>query len=78
MQRATKRKPVKKMPAIFPTEVLSPRAAAAFLGLHVTTLWRMRRAGDFPAPIELSIQRIGWRRADLERWLASRPKRHAS
>ena len=42
------------------------------VGLSVTTCWRLRRAGRFPAPIRLSPGRIGWRLSILEAWLASR------
>lgn len=38
-----------------------------------TTLWRMERRGDFPKSVQLSPGRVGWREADVERWLAERP-----
>ncbi len=62
-------------------DILSPRAVAKLLGLSVVTIWRMReakplRSGQarqkFPEPIQLSPGRIGWRRADIERWLEQR------
>jgi predicted DNA-binding transcriptional regulator AlpA len=38
-------------------------------------LWRDVRAGRFPAPIELGPNAIGWFRAEIDEWLASRPRR---
>lgn len=35
-------------------------------------LRRLTAKGRFPAPIQLSDNRIAWRLTDLERWLASR------
>ena len=37
------------------------------------TLWRWRRAGNFPAPVELGPNTLAWRRKDVEAWIASRP-----
>ena len=41
--------------------------------LSRTSLWRMVKAGDFPAPIRLSARAVGWRVGDVQRWLESRP-----
>lgn len=38
--------------------------------LHVR---RLVGKGEFPAPVRLSANRIGWRVSDLEKWMASRP-----
>lgn len=39
-----------------------------------TRLWLYRgaRSGTFPAPLRLSKAKIGWRRADVLRWLETR------
>ena len=58
-----------------PPAIFSPRATAAYLGIGMSTLSRYRAAPDFPAAIELGPRRIGWRREDLDRWLAERPRR---
>lgn len=42
-------------------------------GLARSTIWRMTKKGTFPAPVQLSERRIGWRRSDIEAWLRSRP-----
>lgn len=43
------------------------------VGLSAATVWRQVKRGAFPAPVELSPNRVGWRREDLTRWLAERP-----
>ena len=42
-------------------------------GLSPATVWRLVRAGRFPAPIRLGVRAVGWRRADIQTWVASRP-----
>ena len=34
---------------------------------------RLVRQGKFPAPFQISEQRVAWRRSDVEAWLSSRP-----
>ena len=36
------------------------------------TVSRWVREGTFPQPVKIGPRRIAWRRADVERWLASR------
>jgi predicted DNA-binding transcriptional regulator AlpA len=55
--------------------LLSSRDICAMLGINRVTLYRMERAGRFPASIEISTNRVGWLVEDVERWLASRPRR---
>ena len=54
--------------------ILRTRAVLAIIGLSRTSLWRRVRSGDFPAPVRLGgegSRAVGWRRADVERWLDS-------
>lgn len=53
---------------------LRPMDVCALLGISRPTLWRLRRAGSFPHPTALSQRSIGWRRAEVEAWIASRAK----
>jgi prophage regulatory protein len=55
-----------------PTKILRRRAVVERVGLSSTTIWRLVRAGRFPAPVQLSAQAIGWREHDIEAWLTSR------
>ena|SRR5690242_14259933 len=36
-------------------------------------LLQMMRTGDFPQSVQLSPNRVAWRKSDLDRWAASRP-----
>ena len=38
-------------------------------------IWRDVRDGLFPAPIELGPNSVGWYEDEIDRWLASRPRR---
>ena len=53
-------------------QVLSIKQVAAMISLSAVTIWRMRRHGDFPAPIRLSPGRIGFLEADVTKWLEAR------
>ena len=44
------------------------------LSISKATLWRWRRDGEFPHPIQLGPNTVGWRRADVEEWLLARPR----
>lgn len=44
----------------------------ALLRISRPTLWRLRRANEFPAPTCLSRRSIGWLRKDVASWTRSR------
>ncbi len=44
-------------------------------GLSRVSIWRKTRAGEFPAPMELSANTIGWPESEIAQWQASRPRR---
>ena len=44
------------------------------LGLSRSTVWRMVRSGDLPAPIRLGGNSVGWHVHEIEAWLQSRPR----
>jgi len=48
----------------------APLFGITFSRSHV---WRMAQRGQFPLPIQLSDNAIGWRVRDIEAWLESRP-----
>ncbi len=47
--------------------------AAGMVALSVSTLQALVRDGQFPAPIQLSGRRVGWRVRDIEAWADGRP-----
>jgi predicted DNA-binding transcriptional regulator AlpA len=46
---------------------LKPELAAAYVGLSVSTIHRMRAEGQFPRPITVARGRIVWPRETLDR-----------
>ena len=54
-------------------EVIRRKELSKITGLSMTTLWRWEREGSFPNRIRLSNHSVGWRRSDIETWLATRP-----
>src|SRR4051794_8803736 len=46
-------------------------------GLSRTTLWRLRRAGDFPEPVQLTTAVLGWIESEINDWIAARTARRA-
>ncbi len=45
--------------------VFRPKAAADFMSVSRTTLWRLARDGVLPPPLHISARARGWRLADL-------------
>jgi prophage regulatory protein len=45
-------------------------------GLSLSSIWRLRHEGTFPAPLELSAGAIGWPKSVIDEWKASRPRRN--
>jgi prophage regulatory protein len=42
------------------------------VGLSISTIRRMIQRGEFPAPVKLSAQAVGWRLEEVQAWVASR------
>lgn len=59
------------------SRIVRPRELSALLGISYSTVWRMQKRGDFPRPIQISTQAVGWRLADIEAWIAAREARSA-
>ncbi|WP_183361243.1 helix-turn-helix transcriptional regulator [Geomonas limicola] len=52
--------------------VIPPSKIREVTGLSRTTVWRLERLGQFPHRIRLSPGRVGYRRSEIESWLAVR------
>ena len=52
--------------------ILRKKPLSSFIGISCSSIDRARKSGDFPAPVKLGAQAIGWRIEDVEAWLASR------
>ena len=46
-------------------------------GLSRTTIHRLIKAGDFPAPKSLGVRAVGWKASAVKHWCASRPDARA-
>ena len=57
--------------------ILRAKQVTEAIGLSRTTLWRRVRDGQFPKPVKLGPTAIGWRSAEVEEWLDSRPEASA-
>ena len=54
--------------------VLTPRAAAPYIGVAAQTLRKMRQKTNGPWFVKLGSRRVGYLVADLDAWLAARPR----
>ncbi|HYC96846.1 helix-turn-helix transcriptional regulator [Brevundimonas sp.] len=44
-------------------------------GLSRSTAWRLQQVGDFPEPVRISSNRVGWWESELTAWKATRKTR---
>jgi prophage regulatory protein len=58
------------------TIIIRKRDLCKLLGISPPTLDRQRLRGEFPAPIKLGEQAIGWTMASVQAWIDSRPVAH--
>lgn len=42
------------------------------VGLGYSTVWRLEKAGNFPARRKLSAGRVAWRLSEIQEWIDSR------
>lgn len=54
--------------------MLKIREVMARVGLARPTLYRMMQAGTFPKPIKVTSHAARWPVAEVDAWLASRPR----
>jgi prophage regulatory protein len=44
------------------------------LGMAPSTIYRLVKDGDFPAPVSISKRRVGWVPAEIDEWLTRKIK----
>jgi prophage regulatory protein len=44
--------------------------------LSRTTRWRLSKVQRFPAPVQISPGRIGWRESEVQDWIARRQPKY--
>ncbi len=52
--------------------IIRPKELAELLDVSAMTLWRWGRDGSIPKKIKIGPNVRGYRRAEIERWLAQR------
>jgi len=53
-------------------KVLRPKAVYALVGLSPMQVWRLRRAGRFPEPIQLGVNSKGFIKEEIDAWIETR------
>lgn len=44
------------------------------VGLHKSTIYRLIDANEFPKPIKLGPNSVGWLREEIDKWIATRER----
>lgn len=53
-------------------QILRRPEVEAFSGLSCSTIYRLMEKGEFPRPVRLSANSVGWLESDLNNWLEQR------
>lgn len=53
-------------------KILRVKEVSELLSLSKSTIWRLRREGDFPEPLKLGPKSVGWYESDVTAWIKSR------
>jgi len=61
-----------RITATAPARLITPSTVFGRTTLSRTTIWRMVRAGTFPAPLKISKNRIAWRESDVTDFIEGR------
>ena len=54
-------------------KILRIRDVEARIALKKSAIYEMIQRGEFPKAIKLGPRAVGWRVADVDEWIASRP-----
>ena len=52
--------------------ILRAREVSNMIGLSPTTIWRLEKAGDFPARRRLAANSVGYLESEILTWIESR------
>lgn len=53
-------------------QLLARRDVEARTSLSRTSIYRLAKAGQFPKPVQITQNRVGWRADDIEAWIETR------
>jgi prophage regulatory protein len=54
-------------------QILRIADVCKMLGIARSTIYLWQKTANFPYPRKLGDRAVGWRQADIDRWLESRP-----
>lgn len=57
--------------------ILRLKEVLARTGVSRPSIYRWIKAGEFPAPVQLGPNSVGWRDTDVQAWIESRQHRSA-
>jgi prophage regulatory protein len=57
-----------------PMKILRKPAVVAKTGQSYPTLYRKMQTGDFPQPVQLGPNSVGWIEEEIDSWIKSRPR----
>jgi prophage regulatory protein len=52
--------------------ILRLKDVATLVGVSETTIWRLEKAGEFPARRRISGNSVGYLASDIQKWIESR------
>jgi prophage regulatory protein len=55
-------------------KILRKPGLVAKIGQSYPTIWRKIGDGDFPQPVQLGPNSVGWIEEEVDEWIASRPR----
>ena len=55
-------------------QILNVKDVSLITKLSRVTIWRLEKEGKFPPRIKISQKRIGWRKDEVAKWIASLPR----
>ena len=61
-----------KKPVHIGERILRVRETSKATGLPISSIYALIATGDFPAPIKLSLRRVGWVASEVDQWIARR------
>jgi predicted DNA-binding transcriptional regulator AlpA len=75
MTKKDERKKAELKPEADGERFLSRAEVLDITGVTYPFIWKMIRAGEFPAAREISDRRICWLASEVRKWMQSRPRR---
>lgn len=61
-------------PTTDPSDTLRLPKVRQRTGLGRSTIYRLIAQGQFPCAVQLTPRAVGWHKADIDAWLAARPR----